>query len=172
MVLPRQDFIDYKKLTEEEPEDSDDEPVDLADVALGTDNKAGLLDRAKSLKEMEKDEQKLERLANLTKKIQINLVGRNKFYKMNQKFFALALFCKLLESVTFNSLSCLPGLFMVLALVAMYDLRKKYSRVFRVFSFVLLYWLQGMMILKVCVQIFMNIPNINAKYMDPHNSTS
>jgi len=100
------------------------------------------------------------------------LVGSNNFYKKNQIFFMLALFSKLLESVTYNSLSCLPGLFFVLILFAMYDLRKKYSRVYRVFSFLVVYWIQFMMILKLCVQIYIHIPSVNAELTDPKNESS
>jgi hypothetical protein len=74
-----------------------------------------------------------------------------KFYKWNQWFFMLTLSSKLLESVTFNSLSCIPGMFMVLGIFAMFDLRKKYSKVFRTATFTLIYFIQGMMIIKISV---------------------
>lgn len=98
----------------------------------------------------------------MKKEIKTNLIGNERFYKLNQIFFGLGLFSKLLEAVTFNSLSCLPGLFMVLGLFAMYDLRKKYSKAYRTFSFNVVYFIQYMMIVKLSMKVFIHIPNINA----------
>lgn len=73
---------------------------------------------------------------------------------------------KLFESVTFNSISCIPGLFLVLGMVAMYDLRKRYSRVYRSFSYVVIYYIQLMMIVKLCVNIYLTIETVNFELLN------
>jgi len=118
------------------------------------------------LKKKEEDakrEADKERLEELAKKIKPNIVGSEKFYKFNQKFFILAFFAKLIESVTFNSMSSVPGMFLLLGLAAMYDLRKKYSRFYRTYSFFVIYYIQTMMILKLCISIYLSIESVNMK---------
>lgn len=97
----------------------------------------------------------------MKKEIKTNLIGCERFYKFNQPFFALGLLAALIESVTFNSLSSLPGIFFVVGLFAMYDLRKKYSKTYRTYSFNVVYYLQYMMIVKISAEIYMNIPAVN-----------
>lgn len=103
------------------------------------------------------------------KKISINWIGSETFYNINQVFFIVSILCKLLESVTFNSLTCLPGLFILLSLGSMYDQRKKYSRFYRTYSFFLVYWIQFMMCVKLCAQIYMSIPNVNYRLIIERN---
>lgn len=103
-----------------------------------------------------------ETLNELRREIRTNLIGNGKFYKFNQLFFELGLLGKIIESVTFNSLSCVPGLIMILILGAMYELRKKFSKSYRTYSFNVVYFIQYMMIVKISGEMFMNIPNINA----------
>jgi len=100
-------------------------------------------------------------LKRLRKLIKTNVVGSNKFYKFNQYFFMISLFCVFLESVTYNSLSCVPGMLMILGLGAMFDLRKKYSRFYRTYTFNVMYWVQFIFIAKWCVDIFVNIETVN-----------
>jgi len=73
----------------------------------------------------------------------------------------MGLLTSLFESVTFNSFSCIPGLFLVLILFACYDLRKKYSRFYRSYSFVVIYWIRFIMIVKVSIEIYTAIPYVN-----------
>ena len=75
----------------------------------------------------------------------------------------MALFTTLLESVTFNSLSCVPGMILILGLAAMYDLRKKYSRYYRTYTFNVAYWIQYIMLTKLCVDIFVSIETVNIR---------
>jgi hypothetical protein len=100
-------------------------------------------------------------LATLKKKIKTNIVGSNRFYKYNQFFFMISLFCVFLESVTYNSISCVPGMMMILGLGAMYDLRKKYSKFYRTYTFNVAYWVQFIFIVKWCVDIFVSIETVN-----------
>lgn len=98
----------------------------------------------------------------MKKEIKINLVGSNRFYKNNQIFFTVAVFFKLFEAVSYNSLSSIPGLFMVIGLMSLYEIRKKYSRMYRTYSFVVLYWVQFMMIVKLVVELYVSIESVNA----------
>jgi len=50
---------------------------------------------------------------------------------------------------------------MILALGAMYDLRKKYSRIYRTYTFNVAYWIQYLMLVKLCVDIYVNIETVN-----------
>ena len=98
----------------------------------------------------------------MKKLIRINVVGSNRFYKNNQIFFAIAILLKLFEAVSFNSLSSMPGIFMVIGLMSLYEIRKKYSRMYRTFSFVVLYWIQLMMIIKLVIELYVSIESVNA----------
>lgn len=93
----------------------------------------------------------------LKKTISTNVIGSNRFYKYNQIFFMISLICVFVESVTFNSVSSLPGMLMILGLGAMYDLRKKYSRFYRTFTFNVAYVIQYAFLIKWCVDIYVNI---------------
>ena len=100
-------------------------------------------------------------MVQLKKEIKLNFIGSERFYNYNQLFFMMTLFFKLFESVTFNSLSCVPGLMLIIILFAAYELRKTYSQFFRTFSFVTVYWIRLMMIIKISAEIYAYTPNIN-----------
>jgi len=104
--------------------------------------------------------------------IKPNIVGSERFYKFNQKFFLLAFLTKLVESVTFNSMASVPGMFLLLGLAAMYDLRKKYSRFYRTYSFVVIYYIQTMMVLKLCVSVYTSIETVNMRLNHPVGETA
>lgn len=114
-------------------------------------------------REAEENEQKLKDLKQVIKP---NIVGSAHFYRFNKVFFTMIIFWKLVESVTFNSLSCLPGLIFVILLFSMYDLRKKYSQFYRTFSFFVVYWIQFVMIIKLSVYIYMSIPSVNIRLLN------
>lgn len=75
----------------------------------------------------------------------------------------VALICKMIESVTYNSVSAVPGLLLIIGLFSMYDLRKKYSMFYRTFSFFVVYWIQIMMVFKMSVKVYMGIPSVNER---------
>lgn len=107
------------------------------------------------------EEQKAQELKDLKKEITMNFIGSNKFYNWNQTFYALAIVFTLMESVSFNSCSSLPGIFLIIALAATYDLRKKYSYFYRTLSFVVGYYIHYLMVIKIIALIYLNIKYLN-----------
>lgn len=61
----------------------------------------------------------------------------------------LTLLFQLFEAMAFNSCSDIPALFMILLLFAFYAYRKKYSIVYREYSFFVIYFIQVNLTLKV-----------------------
>lgn len=67
------------------------------------------------------------------------------------------------EAVSFNSVSSIPGLMMIIGLLSFYEIRKNFSRAYRIFSFFVLYWVQIVMICKLAVEILLKVESINAR---------
>ena len=61
----------------------------------------------------------------------------------------LTLVFQLFEAMAFNSCSDIPALFMILLLFAFYAYRKKYSIIYREYSFFVIYFIQVNLTLKV-----------------------
>ena len=107
------------------------------------------------------EEQDKQDLKDLKKEITMNFIGSDRFYKWNQTFYAIAILFTLLESVSFNSCSSLPGVFLIIILSSMYDLRKRYSYFYRTLSFVVGYYIHFIMAIKLGALIYLRIEYIN-----------
>jgi hypothetical protein len=75
----------------------------------------------------------------------------------------------MLETVAYNCLLGMPAIIMTLTVFAMYDLRKKYSKFYRTFNFVVAFWVQLVLIVKFTARIIMRIPLINSGMHYEHN---
>jgi hypothetical protein len=91
------------------------------------------------------------------------MVGSEAFYNHNQFYFVVGILSMMFEAVSFNSISSVPGLFMIIGLLSLFEIRKNFSRTYRTFSFFALYWVQIVMIIKVAVEIIVRIESVNAR---------
>jgi hypothetical protein len=67
------------------------------------------------------------------------------------------------EAVSFNTISSIPGIMMIIGLLSLYEIRRKFSRAYITTSFFVLYWVQIVMIIKVAVEIIVKIDSVNTK---------
>lgn len=91
------------------------------------------------------------------------MVGSETFYSHNQFYFVVGILSMMFEAVSFNSLSSIPGIFMIIGLLSLFEIRKNFSRAYRVFSFFALYWVQIIMIIKLAVEIIVRIDSVNSR---------
>lgn len=128
MAVSRKDFLDYNKITaklaksddessSESEDDEDDKPK--TGHRLRESEKKELRDA----KRMEKRREMKEQLDELSKLIRRNMVGSLAFYNHIRTYFVLGIICMMFEAVSFNSLSSIPGMFMIIALLSLYEIR-------------------------------------------------
>ena len=91
------------------------------------------------------------------------MVGSESFYNHNQFYFVMGILATLFEAVSFNTISSIPGLFMIIGLLSLFEIRKSFSRAYRTFSFFTLYWVQIVMITKVAVELILKVESVNAR---------
>lgn len=91
------------------------------------------------------------------------MVGSEAFYNHNQFYFVMGILATLFEAVSFNTISSIPGLFLIIGLLSMYEIRKNFSRAYRATSFFTLYWVQIVMIIKIAIEMILKVESVNAK---------
>lgn len=96
----------------------------------------------------------------LCKGVKKIFVDSDHFYRYNQKFFIGLILFELFQAMVFNSCSDIPTLFMLLALFASYAYRKVYTRAFLQYTFLLVYFIQLVLTLKIINETLVRIDYI------------
>jgi len=122
------------------------------------------LEEEEALKEKKLEMKKLE------SKIKKSFVDNDWFYKRNQLFFMGALLFQLLQSMSFNNCADVPTLFMLLILCALYPLRRQMTYFYRLFCFIIIYWIQFMLTLKIINETAVRIDFLNDFFMKHQNN--
>lgn len=102
-------------------------------------------------------------MSRLKQIIRRNMVGSEAFYNHNQFYFVMGIITTLFEAVSFNTISSIPSLIMIIGLLSMFEIRKNFSRAYRAFSFFTLYWVQIVMIIKLAMELILKVESVNAR---------
>lgn len=140
-------FKEYEEEQERLAEEAEDASRDQG-AALGTQALDKLTREALERREREQREEK-DKWAKFSKRIRRVFLDSDHFYRQNQKFFVSIILFELLQSMAFNACSDIPALFMLLILFAFYAYRKVYTRAFLQYTFLLVYFIQLTLALKV-----------------------
>ena len=86
-----------------------------------------------------------------------HFVDTNFFYKLNQKFFIVVILFSLFQAMVYNACSDIPNLFLLLLMFAFYAYRKVYTRQFLQFTFLVVYFIQFILTIKIINDILTKI---------------
>lgn len=95
------------------------------------------------------------------------MVGSEAFYNHNQFYFVIGIVTMMFEAVSFNTLSSVPALFMIIGLLSMYEIRKSFSRAYITAAFFTLYWVQIVMLIKLAEDLMMRVESVNYRLNNP-----
>jgi len=106
----------------------------------------------------------------IKKRIKKIYVDSNYFYLWNRVFFVLILLFELSQSMAYNSCSDIPALLMILVMFAFYAYRKANTRLFLQYTFIVVYFIQFIITLKIINEIVRNI-DFARKWMKEHDDS-
>ena len=121
--------------------------------ALATGNK----NRDEIDKEKEKERELENEMNEIKKGVKKIFLNSDHFFSFNQVFFVLLILFTLLQAMMFNSCSDIPSLFMLLVMFATYALRKNFTTQFLKYTFFVVYFIQGVMTLKLINATCLNV---------------
>ena len=129
MAVSIKDFKHYIKVTkklaksDEEEDTSDESEDDNYKAKTGRQLRESEKKEEREAKKLEKRKQMKEELAELQKIIRRNMVGSVAFFNHNSTYFTLGILSMMFEAVSFNSLSSIPGMFVVIGLLSLYEIK-------------------------------------------------
>jgi len=156
-------LFDYVEKKNQEMEDAK-----KAESSIGTINTLG---REEQEQKDEKDREEKKEMDVIKKRIKKIFVDSNHFYMLNRVFFVLILLFELSQSMAYNSCSDIPALLMILVMFAFYAYRKANTRKFLQYTFIVVYFIQFIITLKIINEIVRNIDFAKKLMEENHDST-